>query len=57
MEKLEAIFEWTDVDHARDEIIFLSRLKGSYKITVERNAKKAAELTKQFEKYFILPKG
>jgi hypothetical protein len=53
--RIEEVFTHTDIDRARDELIFLSRLKGSYKITVERNTKKAADLRRQFGKYFVLP--
>jgi hypothetical protein len=54
--EVDRVFEGIDIGTAREELLFLSRRKGSYKIVVERNPKKAEEFKRYFEKYFVLPK-
>lgn len=53
--RVDRVFEGTHIEGAREELLFLSQIKGNYKIVVEKNPEKVAEITKYFKKFFVLP--
>ncbi len=53
--RIDHVFMNTDIDKARNELLFLSQLKGNYKIVVEKDSTRAEYFRKYFAKYFVLP--